>query len=335
MSEEPVKPPRYTPPANPGGPSKCLLFRTGVAEPCRFVFCDRLEIGRDDGLVSGPPGLLLIPAETVSRRHCVLTLTRDGKCLVRDVSRNGTRLDGRRLVPSVEQEMQVGQRLTIAPGYEFVLVDDCPAAVTSDAFEEGATVGGPSSAFATILVGDIGDYTGLVRRAPSVELQQSVKRVFEMLSDAVVRNGGTVKEFQGDAILAFWEGDLSGKQAIAACRAAVALDQLACRMAADRSIWQMADFPLKMQWALATGLVVIDSFGGLSPKGLSLIGESVVLAFRLEKFASDKTGRILACPVTRAAAQSEFSFRDLGPMTAQGFERPDHVFALDLARAAG
>ena len=48
----------------------------------------------------GPgPGLLLVRDPIVSFRHCVVSQTPEGHCFVRDVSRNGTRLDGRRLVP--------------------------------------------------------------------------------------------------------------------------------------------------------------------------------------------------------------------------------------------
>jgi class 3 adenylate cyclase len=78
--------------------------------------------------------------------------------------------------------------------------------------------------------------------------------------------------------------------------------------------------------------VVLDSFGGIQPTGLSLIGEPVVLAFRLEKFATDATGRILACPVTKGMAGHAFTFRDLGMMHAKGFDQPDHVFALEGER---
>jgi hypothetical protein len=71
------------------------------------------------------------------------------------------------------------------------------------------------------------------------------------------------------------------------------------------------------------------------PTGLSLIGEPVVLAFRLEKFATDATGPILTCPVTKLMASQAFTFRDLGTMHAKGFDQPDHVFALEGARHSG
>lgn len=82
--------------------------------------------------------------------------------------------------------------------------------------------------------------------------------------------------------------------------------------------------------ALATGPVIIDSFGGSHRTGLSMIGEPVVLAFRLEKFANDETGPILACPATKAMAADHFEFLDLGARQAKGFDRPDHVFALTI-----
>jgi class 3 adenylate cyclase len=129
--------------------------------------------------------------------------------------------------------------------------------------------------------------------------------------------------------------------AVSACRAALALDRVTRKLAADPAVWALPDQPLRMDWALATGDVSIDSFGGDTPVGLSMVGEPVVLACRLEKFATDQSGPILACPRTRdmvlratrepepaAASGPALVFEDLGAMQAKGFDRPDHVFAL-------
>ena len=62
---------------------------------------------------------------------------------------------------------------------------------------------------------------------------------------------------------------------------------------------------------------------------LKLFFFQIVLAFRLEKFANDKLGRILTCRVTRQMAGPQFRFRDLGEMKAKGFDKPDRVFALE------
>jgi class 3 adenylate cyclase len=298
------------------------------------VFFDALEIGRDGPSRTEAPGLLLVADSTVSFRHCVLSQHTGGRCTVRDVSRNGTRVDGRRLVPNVETEVMAGQAIEVAAGLAFVLRGEhSPAGVDDTA--AGGTVVAPGFTIATVLVGDIRDYTVMVRQAPPLELQRSVSRVFERLTAEVVRFAGTVKEYQGDAIFAFWEGPADGRQALAGCRAALALNAFADALAADRSVWDVPGFGLGMEWALATGPVVIDSIGGAHQRaGLSMVGEAVVRAFRLEKFATPDTGPILACETTYQMALAHFEFRSLGEMQAKGFERPDKVYALLAPREA-
>jgi class 3 adenylate cyclase len=319
--------PRYQVPAANGRRPAFLVAGRSTPTEQWFPFFDAVEIGRDNGVpVDTRPGVLLVSDPTVSRTHCVFTYRTDGRCFVRDVSRNGTRIDGRRLVPNVEVEVKTGQRVAVGDHQEFVILFDHMEDMDSDS---SGTVAKPSAAMVTVLVGDIRDYTLLVRQASGPEVQRSISGVFEILTEAVGDAGGTVKEFQGDAIVAFWEGTFLGEQAITACRTALHLDALAQRLATDSSVWRVADFALKLDWALATGAVTIDSFGGDKPAGLSMIGEAPVLAFRLEKFASDATGRILACQATRDRGCSAFQFRDLGQMLAKGFDRPDHVYALE------
>lgn len=326
----------YTDPDPAEMPAKYLAARLDGQEH-RFLFFDHVEIGRYHEARPLLPGQLLIDDPTISRRHCFITQTHEGRCWIRDVSRNGTRVDGRRLVPNIEHELHVGQVLEVGRELQFHLEGDAARAASSD---EPATVGAPGNTIATVLVGDIRDYTVLVRRAPSEQLQSSVGRVFESLTHEVTLLGGTVKEYQGDALFAFWERADNPRQVIAACHAALHLDDHVSKVAADPEIWDVPGFELCMDWALTTGMVHIDSFGGDHPTGLSMIGEPVVRAFRLEKFANDETGRILTCEATRMVARGRLAFRDLGKMRAKGFDKPDRVFSLlgvidDDAPAAG
>jgi class 3 adenylate cyclase len=328
----PVPAIRYAAPApQTGRVPRNLVACRGAADEQRFPFYDEIEIGRDDERPDAT-GVILVADPTVSRRHCVVAHRADGRCYVRDVSRNGTRLDGRRLVPNIEVELMPGHRLSVSPDLDLVLDGEARASAHDAEPSEGGTVAMPSSAFATLLVGDIRDYTVLVRRAPSPVLQSSVNAVFEILSRAVGQLGGTVKEYQGDALVAFWEGRAEGGPVAAACHAALELDRTARQLAADRGVWRVEDFPLEMHFALATGPVMIGSIGGSHPTGLSMVGEPIVLAFRLEKFAGPELGRILACRVTRQMAGERFRFRDLGEMKAKGFDAADRVYALDGER---
>lgn len=304
-----------------------LVANTGTADEQRVPFSGMLEIGRDEEGRHAFPGLLLITDPAVSRRHCLIVPSADGRWYVRDVSRNGTRVAGRRLVPNVETEIRPGETLTVG-SLEFKFETRAAASGPVSYTSQRETDAAPTQTIATVLVGDIRDYTVLVRRVPSPVLQRSVSRVFEILTSEVGKLGGTVKEYPGDAVLAFWEGPPDGTQTSAACRAALELDRLARRIAAESAVWEVSDFPLLMDWALATGPVLIHTFGGVHPQGLSLVGEPVVLAFRLEKLAGEDLGPILVCGRTRALAGTGFAFRDLGEVAPKGFRQRSHVYAL-------
>ena len=321
---------RYSEPTRTELPLKRLVTVEGAQEEAAFIFYDRLDIGR---LKDGPilEGHLQIDDPTVSSRHCVITQEPDGRCFVRDVSRNGTRLNGRRLSPNLKTEIRVGETLAVGLSLVLKLEGDAPVISVEDADEIEAPAGTlavSSTTNVTVLVGDIRNYTVLAQRSDSSRVQESVSRVFALMEQRIEELGGTLKEFQGDAIFAFWEEKPDGGHAVLACRAALEMDRFAKKLASDPVIWQVGDFPLELDWALATGTVAISSHGSGNALGLSMVGEPVVLAFRIEKFADDETGTIVACPVTRGLVGAEFQFRDLGTRQPKGFDEPQRIFAL-------
>ena len=309
----------YIEPAATQHPPKRLVQVGGEDDGASYPFFERLEIGRyRPGREAG--GLLLILDPTVSSRHCILTQDPDGRCFARDVSRNGTRLDGRRLSPNLQTEIQVGQTLSIGRQLSFVLEGDQPrdTEVPTSEFSK-LTMKVDEVKRVTVLVGDIRNYTVLVQQATSSALQESVGRLFERLEKEVISLGGTIKEFQGDAAFAFWEEDTSENYAVSACEAAMKLDRLAKDLAELPGFWRVDGFPLHVDWALATGTVVMSGYGEGNVMGLSMVGEPVVLAFRIEKFANDKTGSIIACEATKERE-------------VKGFDEPRRLYALTRKR---
>ena len=341
----------YVTPPCTDRPPRTLVAGVGTAGEERYTFYDRIEIGRYRESEDLPPGVLLLGDPTVSSRHCAISQSLDGRCFARDTSLNGTWVDGRRLVPNLAVEVSPGQAIRVGDGHEFVIAPEPEAdRIGRQHTARSATVAVSIPVMASVLVGDIRDYTRLVQTAASAELQESIRRVFERLAAEVERHRGTVKEYQGDAIVAFWEDECGAaaspkpghaaaqtvpgaKQAANACAAALALDRLAMSLAAESSVWALPGFPLHMDWAVATGPVTIGRIGKGDRAVLSMIGEPIVLAFRLEKFACQDTGRILTCPRTRSAASGAFEFRDLGEMHAAGFSRPETVFGLTGPRS--
>ena len=323
---------RYRPPPPSDHPTKRLVEEAG--DGATFDFYDRIEIGRyHEG--RNPAGMLQVKDPTVSSRHCVITQDPDGTCFVRDISRNGTRIDGRRLSPNSKTELKVGQVLSVGRKLRLRLDGDETVSPDPEEATGSQTLGLLNTTVVTVLVGDIRNFTTIVRKAPPAVLQESVARVFAALERAVVTHGGTLKEFQGDALFAFWEQGSTRNHASEACRAALDLHRLTQELAHDRSVWAVDGFPLEMDWALTTGLVAISGYGGENILGLSMVGESVVLAFRLEKLADETTGPIIVCPDTRVMTEASFEFEDLGSRTTAGFDAPQKIHALVGEKASG
>ena len=318
---------QYVPPPPTGRPPVYLVQLFDDVSDRRFPFYDSVEIGRYDDSRAAVPGTLLVRDPTISSRHCVITRGTDRRCYLRDVSRNGVRVNNRRVVPNVEVSLKNGQVISFGNGQRFrvEMTSSAEPKFEAPAFGTEAT---DDITACTVLVGDIRGYTRLVQETTSAVLQHSINQVFDRLQKEVVRLGGTVKEYQGDAIFAFWEPGAGRDHAIRACRAALALNALSREMARDTSVWDVPEFPLMLDWALTTGAVALENIGGNHPTGLSMVGEAVVLAFRLEKLADDATGPILVCPDTRSLAGEAFTFNDLGERSAEGFERPVRVFSL-------
>jgi class 3 adenylate cyclase len=327
MSSNPEIVTVYQPPEVIAYPGKWLVVDGATGPEGVFLFFDRIVVGRLNEKKRGLAGHLGVQDPTVSSRHCVITQEPDGRCYVRDMSRNGTRLDGRRLTPNMTTEITVGQELSIGRSLRLRLDGQAPE---FDTLEDPTTdtYGVGEMSTVTVLVGDIRNYTTLVRIAGTADLQQSVNRVFERLEREVEAQGGTLKELQGDALFAFWEKNSDGCQACRACRAALNLKKLVAKLASDPAVWNVGGHPLGMDFALATGLVTISGYGSDGALGLSMVGESVVLAYRIEKFANKSTGPIIVCPLTQRLAKDEFKFKDLGERTAKGFDTAHHLFSL-------
>jgi class 3 adenylate cyclase len=243
------------------------------------------------------------------------------------MSRNGTRVDGRRLTPNLKTELELGGVLSIGRFLRLRL-DGTPPEESEFAAVDTETHGLGGTTCVTVLVGDIRNYTSLVQLVGAADLQESVNRVFRRMEAEVQRLGGTIKEFQGDAIFAFWERSPEGCHASDACRAALELQHFVDMLAADPAVWGVGEFPLQMDFALSTGMVTISGYGNDGALGLSMVGEPVVLAFRIEKVADASTGPIIVCSSTRALADGSFEFKELGLHEVKGFDEAQNLYSL-------
>ncbi|MBN1944983.1 MAG: adenylate/guanylate cyclase domain-containing protein [Bradymonadales bacterium] len=313
-----------------------LIHNPETPEEQFHPFTSRIVVGRKGGISTETETIVRIVDPAISGRHCVVRQADDGRFFIRDESRNGTRVEGRRLVPNVEVEIYPGNRIQVAQNHSLLLVVE-PTAEERQAMEEeedSTCLVSNVEVEVTVLVGDIANYTVLNQRYNPADVYQPVNRVFSELETVVAEFHGTIKEYQGDAIFAFWEHDPADPNwhAQQACHAALGLLKKVREIATQPNIWTIADFPLEMEFALTTGNVLITTIGGDRPIGLAMVGDTVNYAFRLEKLANEDTGKILVCQRTVERAKDQFTFRDIGKHQVKGREEAETVYVLEGTR---
>ena len=161
--DRPSAPTCYLPPEVLEYPAKWLVGFDGTNADKVFLFFDRIEIGRYNPkrLL---PGHLLVDDQTVSSHHCESSRNRTGAVSFATYSRNGTRVDGRRLSPNLTTAFEVGQVVQIGRDLELRL-DGQPPQRDFPKDEDTPTFGVSPTTTVTILVCDIRNFTTLVRLA--------------------------------------------------------------------------------------------------------------------------------------------------------------------------
>ena len=133
---------------------------------------------------------------------------------------------------------------------------------------------------ATILFSDIRNFTGISEA-------NTPDKIFEVLNEflggaePIIRiNHGRVDKFIGDAIMAIFHDTEQEHHALSAIKAAVGIKYFVSLMNKDRA--ERGLFPIEIGIGLSTGQVLLGDVGSRRRKDLTVIGDEVNLASRLE-----------------------------------------------------
>ena len=202
---------------------------------------------------------------------------------------------------------------------------------TEDVWTEQTAIS-PSDVPITSLVADVRGFSALSQKAESAAVYSMIKEIFAQFSDIVIAHHGTVKDYVGDAVFAFWEhpGDYSADHALSACRAA--LDQWRRvpeihRQLLDRGV----ALPLPvLGWGMATGRITLSHFGSRSAD-LALVGDCINLAFRLSSMANQTLrSPIVMCRQTAGLVEHSLPLVDLDSQDIRGRSGQERLFGIKL-----
>ena len=185
-------------------------------------------------------------------------------------------------------------------------------------------VGQGEVAEATILFTDIEGFTTLSERLGPEQLISVLNEYFAVVSEPIVRHGGVINQFQGDAILATFNMPEALEDH---AREAV---QAACEMQNALRRQRFGDgMALRSRVGINTGMVVGGLVGTGDRLSFTVHGDEVNLAARLEQLNKEHGTRILVSRRTAdLAGRDRFDFMPIGTTAVRGRQATVEIFSL-------
>lgn len=183
----------------------------------------------------------------------------------------------------------------------------------------------------TVMFTDIAGFSALAERLSAIDTAAFLNRHFEMLSNRIEAEGGTVDKYMGDGVMAFWGApDDMDDHAARALRAAGAIQE---GLARENEVAAARGEPtIRLRIGVHTGLALVGNIGSQSRTNYTVVGDTVNAASRLQALGkeveSDSECVVLCSAETLAQAGDRFKGESLGQRQLKGRKEALEVFQL-------
>jgi len=297
----------------------------------RLEIVDKIFIGRSCKGIDRQKRILVCNAQ-VSRDHAVIS--RRAKSLkIKDMSKNGTWVNGIRLAAGASSDLADEDVISVGGVSIKVSALSGDTVTQEKAILTDGTMVTPTEVVVTNVVADVREFSTFSQAHASADVYALMKEIFDAFSSIVFDCKGTIKDYAGDAVYAFWDHHVEPmrQRAVLACQAAVQQTQAINEIRTTLSGKNSATANLEMGWGITTGKVTLSHYGSRAAD-LALVGDCTNLAFRLSGIANkDLSDKIIICSQTADLVRNDFALQDLGTIPIKGRKGKEHVFALNPA----
>ena len=297
-------------------------------QPQALEIVDKIFIGRTCKGVDCNKRILL-QNPSVSRDHAVISRT-TAHLKITDRSKNGTWVNNIRMTAGSTRDLKAGDIINIGETvFQMIYSGDvCP--VETDTWSTEMTMVSKTELAVTNLVADVRGFTELSQTQNSSEVCTLILEIFNRFSIIVNDYKGTIKDYAGDAIFAFWDHQIALRhnQALLACPAALKQMQALKKLSDEMRPNYVGPENLSMGWGITTGKVTMTHYGSRAAD-LALVGDCINLAFRFSAMANkEMPHKVLICSQTAALVSENLIVKDLGNFSIRGRKGKERIFAL-------
>ncbi len=171
----------------------------------------------------------------------------------------------------------------------------------------------------TFLVSDLRGFTALTSSLSPHRVIEIMNRYFEHMVDVIARYQGTVNEFLGDGILAFFGAPLNADddpERAVAC----AVEMQNALMVVNAEQRRLKQPELAMGIGINTGEVVVGNIGSERRASYGAVGTPINTAYRIESFTVG--GQILVSPTTHERIRAELKIQGTKEVKFKGLDAP-------------
>ena len=176
---------------------------------------------------------------------------------------------------------------------------------------------GGESRYLTILFTDLKDFSTLAESTPSRDLLRRVSSYFELVTQAIKEENGTVDKFIGDAVMAFWGAPLLDEShAYHACVAAIKAQR---RMEGlNKKLIAEGKPPLHVRVGIHSDAVLVGNIGSEERLSYTVMGDGVNIASRLEGVNKEYGTQICASHAVFREAGERLWMRPIDKISVKG-----------------
>ncbi len=177
----------------------------------------------------------------------------------------------------------------------------------------------------TLMFTDLAGFTTFSEELSPERVTHLLNRHFTSMTDVVLEHGGTVVQFIGDAIMAFWGAPLDDDdKAYRAVSAAIAMQKAMAVLREDFAKEGLP--PIRMRIGIHSGSAVVGNLGSAKRFGYTAVGDDVNLAARLEGINKLYGTNIMVSSDTAQQINGRIALRPVDRVIVKGKSQAVEVF---------
>jgi class 3 adenylate cyclase/(2Fe-2S) ferredoxin len=183
----------------------------------------------------------------------------------------------------------------------------------------------------SVLFADMVGFTTFAERSGEEAAYTLMRSLSKLMDDAVREQGGVVQSFTGDGIMAVFGAPVAFEDApVRACRAALSI--LNRLKAAAPDLRATHGLRPQLRIGLNTGQAVVGKVQGGADAGVTVLGDTVNFAARLQSLAEPDSVAMSDANATHRLVQGLVETSFAGERTVKGKSEPQKIYRLDSIR---